>query len=95
MTNQNRSKRQLSDDSILSGGDVDVDQYQASVVGEEAVGGTMATPDQSIVDDIGSALGVELSDYESVRMTDKLSDRDNQRWELDPNSKEESSEASE
>src|SRR4029077_3695636 len=42
----------------LTGGDVDADWRRADSVGEEAPGGTVATPDQNVVDDIGDALGV-------------------------------------
>lgn len=42
----------------LAGRDVDADWPRAQSVGEEAVGGTVATPDQSVVDDLGKALGV-------------------------------------
>ncbi|HET7342699.1 MAG TPA: DUF6335 family protein, partial [Methylomirabilota bacterium] len=42
----------------LAGGDVDADWQRAADVGEEAPGGTVATPDQDVVDDIGDALGV-------------------------------------
>ncbi len=43
----------------LSGGDVDADWQRAQSSGEEAVGGSVATPDQDVVDEIGHALGVE------------------------------------
>jgi len=39
----------------LTGGDVDADWKRAAGVGEEAVGGSVATPDQDRVDDIGDA----------------------------------------
>src|SRR5213595_942404 len=39
----------------LTGGDVDADWKRAVSVGEEAVGGSGATPDQDRVDDIGDA----------------------------------------
>jgi len=42
----------------LTGGDVDADWKRAVSVGEEAVGGSVAMPDQDRVDDIGDALGV-------------------------------------
>src|SRR5262245_2687778 len=43
----------------LTGGDVDADWQRADSVGEEAPGGTVSTPDQSVVDDLGAALGVQ------------------------------------
>src|ERR1051326_3810156 len=59
-------------DACLTGGDVDADWRRADSVGEEAVGGTVATPDQSVVDDLGLALGVPRSPDEEVR-TDRKS----------------------
>ena len=40
-------------------GDIDADWQRAQSSGEEAVGGSVSTPDQDIVDEIGHALGVE------------------------------------
>ena len=42
-----------------SAGDMDADWQRAQSSGEEAVGGSVSTPDQDRVDDIGHALGVE------------------------------------
>src|SRR5438093_5915840 len=42
-----------------SGGDVDADWQRAQSSGEEAVGGSVATPDQDIVDELARPLGVE------------------------------------
>jgi len=68
----------------LSGGDVDADWQDAETSGEETVGGTVATPDQDVVDDIGRALGVEQSPSAPViPMEDILHDRDRRRWELE------------
>jgi uncharacterized protein DUF6335 len=69
---------------ILSGGDVDADWQDAETSGEETVGGTVATPDQDVVDDIGRALGVEQSPTAPVTPTeDILHDRDRRRWEFE------------
>ncbi|HKZ08848.1 MAG TPA: DUF6335 family protein [Methylomirabilota bacterium] len=69
---------------LLTGGDVDADWKGAASVGEEAVGGTVATPDQDRVDDIGRALGVERSPTAPVVTSDEvLRDRDRRRWELE------------
>jgi Family of unknown function (DUF6335) len=51
----------------LSGGDVDADWRRAESAGEEAVGDTVATPDQDVVDEIGRALGVERASDAEVR----------------------------
>lgn len=68
----------------LSGGDVDADWQDAETSGEETVGGTVATPDQDVVDDIGRALGVEQSPSAPLMPTeDILHDRDRRRWELE------------
>lgn len=72
----------------LSGGDVDAAWERASTEGEEAVGGTAATPDQSVVDELGSALGIEMDDRSFLWTTEMLEQRDDRRWELDPTSSE-------
>ncbi len=68
----------------LSGGDVDAAWDQADEVGDEAVGGTVPTPDQDVVDELGAATGVTYSDTEPLHTQDKLATRDQNRWELDP-----------
>lgn len=75
-------------DPILTGGDIDANYEQANAVGDEAVGGTVATPDQDIVDELGAAVGLEMDDRSFLRTNDILEDRDNRRWELDPMSSE-------
>ncbi|MGC1393831.1 MAG: DUF6335 family protein [Coleofasciculaceae cyanobacterium] len=72
----------------VSGGDIDVDQYQAEVVGEEAVGGTTPTPDQNVTEYIEKAVGLEMDDRSFLRTNDILEQRDDQRYELDPTSSE-------
>ena len=75
-------------DPILTGGDVDANYEQASVVGDEAVGGTVDTPDQDIVEELAAAMGVEIDDYTDARINNLLEERDDRRWELDPKSSE-------
>jgi hypothetical protein len=70
----------------LTAGDVDADWGSASSVGDEAPGGDNPTPDQSVVDEIGAALGVQYEDEEELLGEAKISDRDEHRWELDPES---------
>ena len=66
----------------LTGGDVDADWERADHVGEEAVGGTVATPDQSVVDELGGALGVPRAPDEEVRTSSEILERrDRYRWE--------------
>ena len=66
----------------LTGGDVDADWQRAHLDGEEAPGGTVATPDQDRVDEIGNALGVPRGADEEVRASSEILDeRDRHRWE--------------
>jgi hypothetical protein len=68
--------------AVLTGGDIDADWMRAGDVGDEAVGGSAATPDQDIVDEIGRALGVEQeSDAEVWTSREILRERDRHRWE--------------
>ena len=76
------------DDPAITGGDVDVNLEQAYFSGDEAPGGDNPTPDQDVVDDIGRAIGIEYQDNEELRGSDKVTDRDKHRWELDPASAE-------
>ena len=72
---------------ILSGGDVDA-SWEDADASEEVVGGANPTPDQSVVEELGEALGVTYQDNEPLRVGDKVADRDRDRWELDPASAE-------
>jgi len=83
---ERRDHRSLTPE--IAGGDVDVDVEDAYFTGEEAPGGDNPTPDQDIVDDIGKALGVQYDDNEELKASDKVSERDKHRWELDPASSE-------
>ena len=68
----------------LSGGDVDADWPRADSSGEEAVGGSVATPDQDVVDELGEALGVgRPCDAEFWTSGEILRERDRHRWELE------------
>jgi hypothetical protein len=68
----------------LSGGDLDADWERADQVGEETVGGSVPTPDQDRVDELGQAVGLVYQDEEALHTEDKLQKRDRQRWELNP-----------
>jgi hypothetical protein len=69
---------------IASGGDVDADWQRAESSGEEAVGGSAATPDQDIVDEIGHALGVEQASDAPVTCSEEiLRTRDRLYWHLE------------
>jgi hypothetical protein len=77
-----RADAELADRARLTGGDVDADWARAADSGEEAVGGSVATPDQDRVDDLGRALGVPRAPDEEIRTsTEILEGRDRNRWE--------------
>ena len=68
----------------LSAGDVDADWKRAESSGEETAGGSVATPDQDVVDEIGRALGVEQeSEAEVTSSEETLRRRDRFRWHLE------------
>jgi uncharacterized protein DUF6335 len=70
--------------SILTGGDLDADWQRAASSGEEAVGGSVATPDQDVVDEIGEALGVPQARDAQVRTSGEiLRERDRHYWDLE------------
>ena len=74
----------------LSGGDVDADWMGSEGAGEETVGGSVATPDQDVVDEIGRALGVEQAPDEQVRSSEEiLRERTQHRWDLEREAAEE------
>ncbi|MBI4636655.1 MAG: hypothetical protein HY727_09945 [Candidatus Rokubacteria bacterium] len=68
----------------LTGGDLDADWQRALSTGEEAVGGSVATPDQDVVDEIGRALGLEQEADAPVRTHEEiLAARDRHYWHLE------------
>ena len=72
----------------LTGGDVDAYWQGADAVGDEAVGGTVATPDKNVTEELGKAVGLEMDDRQPLQTNDILDRRDDERWELDPKSSE-------
>jgi Family of unknown function (DUF6335) len=77
-----------SQKAILTGGDVDADWPRAESSGEEAVGGTVATPDQDGVDEIGRAVGLGQPPDAEVRTSGEiLHERDRRRWDLESNAR--------
>src|SRR5882672_12364662 len=65
-------------------GDLDADWQRAQSSGEEAAGGSVSTPDQDRVDDIGHALGVEQPSAAPLRPSGEiLGDRDQRDWDLE------------
>lgn len=68
-------------DARLTGGDVDADWRAAAASGEEAVGGSVATPDQDVVDELGEALGIAQEPDAEVRTSAEILEaRDRHRW---------------
>ena len=81
-------------DPSLSGGDVDAAWEDTNVSGEESVGGSVVTPDQDIVDELGEAVGHTYRDNEPLDYDRKVLNRDRDRWELNPNSADDNEEES-
>lgn len=75
-------------DPTLAGGDVDAAWDMAESQGDEGVAGSVATPGQNNVEDLGKALGVTYADDEELKAGEKERSRDKHRWELDPASSE-------
>jgi len=72
-----------------TGGDVDADWQRAQSSGEETVGGTVATPDQSVVDELARPLGVERPPEAPIITSDEmLSARDRRRWRIEQHTEE-------
>lgn len=84
-----------SESPQISGGDLDADWQRANQVGEETVGGSVPTPDQDIVDELGEAAGLTYADDEPLAGEDKILERDRNRWELNPESADEDEDESE
>ena len=69
----------------LTADDIDAAWDDANV-GDETVGGTAPTPDQDQVDELGEAVGLMYEDDEPLGIQDKMREREEERWELDPES---------
>jgi hypothetical protein len=70
-----------------SGGDPDATWEDVNDSGEESVSGDNPTPDQSIVEENASAIGVTYEDNEELDLLDKIERRDRDRYELEEQSK--------
>ncbi len=81
---RHRLEHNTSTDPHLSAGDLDAQWDMAESSGDETAGGSSSTPDQSVVDDIGEALGITYQDGEELHLVEKERARDAHRWELDP-----------
>ena len=80
----NRTDQGNRGDARLKAGDVDTNAMGNATVGDEGPGGSVTTPDQDRVDDIGKALGVQEVDSGELRTTgDLLDERDRKRAKQD------------
>src|ERR1043165_3708692 len=70
-----------------AGGDLDAAWEDVNDSGSETVAGDNPTPDQSIVEENASAIGVNYEDNEELDFLEKIEKRDRDRYELDENSK--------
>ncbi|HEY0723533.1 MAG TPA: DUF6335 family protein [Pyrinomonadaceae bacterium] len=70
-----------------AGGDLDADWEDVNDSGSETVAGDNPTPDQSLVEENASAMGVSFEDNEELEFIDKIEKRDRERYELDEGSK--------
>ena len=70
-----------------AGGDLDANWEDVNDSGSETVAGDNPTPDQSLVEENASAVGVSYEDNEELEFLDKIEKRDRDRYELDENSK--------
>ena len=70
-----------------AGGDLDAAWEDVNDSGSETVAGDNPTPDQSLVEENASAMGVSFEDNEELEFLDKIERRDRDRYELAENSK--------
>ena len=83
-----RLREHTDTNPTLSGGDIDARWEDADGSGEESVAGSMPTPGQDNVQEMGEAIGVTYQDNEELKVGEKERSRDKHRWELDPASSE-------
>jgi hypothetical protein len=78
-----RTDKIPGEDETIRVGDPDDDPLANEYVGEETPGGSSPTPDQSVVDEIGRAYGLQEEDSGSLRSAGEvLTRRDRHRFEL-------------
>jgi hypothetical protein len=70
-----------------AGGDLDATWEDVNDSGSETVAGDNPTPDQSLVEENASAIGVTYEDNEELEFIDKIERRDRDRFELEESSK--------
>ncbi len=69
------------------GGDIDAAWEEAEDDGAEAFAGHNPTPDQSDVEENAAAMGFNYQDNQEIDLLDKMRRRDQDRFELDEDSK--------
>ena len=80
METNDRLAKIPGEDETIRVGDPDDDPLANEYVGEETPGGSTPTPDQSGIDDIGRAYGVQEVDSGSLKATAEiLEERDRHR----------------
>lgn len=83
-----RLAHRLENDSLadptITAGDLDAQWESAQFSGDESAVSSMSTPGQSVVEEIGQAMGVTYQDDEELKFGEKERSRDIKRWELDP-----------
>ena len=70
-----------------AGGDLDAAWEDVNDSGSETVAGDNPTPDQSLVEENASAMGVNYEDNEELEFIEKIEKRDRDRFELEEGSK--------
>ena len=70
-----------------AGGDLDAAWEDVNDSGSETVAGDNPTPDQSLVEENASAMGVNYEDNEELEFIEKIEKRDRDRYELEESSK--------
>src|SRR4029453_2385644 len=70
-----------------AGGDLDAAWEDVNDSGSETVAGDNPTPDQSLVEENASAMGVNYEDNEELEFIEKIEKRDRDRFELEERSK--------
>jgi hypothetical protein len=82
---RHKASRIPHEDETIRVGDPDDDSLANEYVGEDLPGGSTPTPDQSNVDEIGRAYGLQDEDNGSLRTSrEVLERRDRHRSELQP-----------
>ena len=72
---------------VTSGGDIDAEWEDANDSGAESFAGHNPTPGQSNAEANAHAMGIDFQDNEPIDVLGKLEKRDENRYELDENSK--------